>query len=95
MQEITAKWLEKEHKKPAFDSLEDLCNEHNFVGFTPEGRDEERYIVVTSGASQGATVLPNDHWNSMPAAQSLSKGKYFTFATERELYDWLLARGGE
>ena len=81
MKKVKAGWLGK--SKRGFNSLDDLMENNEFVGF--KGL-KSRYMITCVCGTYYA-VRPSAFFH---VEQDRAEGKYFIFGTDRELFEWIL-----
>lgn len=84
---IASKYLPS---KLHFRYLEDLMNDHQYIGFHLSNVDDDdiRYMVVTGGDQRGCAVSPTGTWCSREEQQTYKEG-YVIFETKEDLFEWM------
>jgi hypothetical protein len=70
-------------------SLADLMDEYQYIGFE-EALRKKRYFIVTEGSARGYAVHPAGTFTSKNRQFENQTEGYFVFNSEKELYDWML-----
>lgn len=85
MKRINAKWLNKDDN---YESLSELIDNHNFIGFIPDENKNLRYMICGGGNVVGMAVNCSGNWATI-GGQKKEPGQYFVFESKFDLYEWV------
>ena len=88
---VKANWLEVGGPREEYNSLENLLQHHDYIGFQPAGEDDTyRYMIVSDGPRElkGIAIRPIGRWCGLVMQKNIM-GNYYIFSTAAELFEWM------